>query len=235
MRKLGRFGVALVVVAAVAGCASSKVSNRQSDVGNERIARPDHIWVHDFTVNANDLPAGSGIGAPVAGEVAPTAEDIETGRKLGAEIAKKLTTKIRAMGLPAAIADSETTPNVGDIAIYGYFASIDEGSTTKRLVVGFRSGKADLKTCVEGYLVTQSGLRKLGSGEIDSGGGKTPGLLLPIAVTVATANPVGILVGGAVKASGELSGRNTIEGAADRTATQIASELQTAFKKQGWI
>jgi hypothetical protein len=83
--------------------------------------------------------------------------------------------------------------------------------------------------------VTQSGLRKLGSGEIDSGGGKTPGLLLPIAVTVATANPVGILVGGAVKASGELSGRNTIEGAADRTATQIASELQTAFKKQGWI
>jgi hypothetical protein len=54
-------------------------------------------------------------------------------------------------------------------------------------------------------------------------------------VTVATANPIGLVVGGAIKASGEISGRDTIEGAAERTASQIATELKAGFAKQGWI
>jgi hypothetical protein len=36
-------------------------------------------------------------------------------------------------------------------------------------------------------------------------------MLVPLAVTVATANPIGLLVGGAVKVSGEVSGRDKIE------------------------
>jgi hypothetical protein len=76
----------------------------------------------------------------------------------------------------------------------------------------------------------------LGSAQLESGGGgKSPGVVVPIIVTAATANPIGLIVGGAAKAQGELSGRTTIEGTAKRTADVIAEELRKAFRKQGWI
>jgi fructose-bisphosphate aldolase, class I len=51
----------------------------------------------------------------------------------------------------------------------------------------------------------------------------------------ATANPIGLVVGGAVKATGEVSGSETIEGAAERTAKEAAAQQHTAAEEQGWI
>jgi hypothetical protein len=59
--------------------------------------------------------------------------------------------------------------------------------------------------------------------------------MVPLAVTIATANPIGLIVGGAVKVGGEVTGKNTIKGSAKRTAKKIGDELRTAFEKQGWI
>ena len=139
------------------------------------------------------------------------------------------------MGLPAVLAAGQPAPHVGDIVIIGYFESIDEGSAAKRVAIGFGSGGAELTTQVEGYLMTDQGLRKLGSREIDSGAGKTPGVALPLAVTIATANPIGLIASSALKVSGQVSGRTTIKGSAKRTAKKIADELRVAFEKQGWI
>ena len=61
------------------------------------------------------------------------------------------------------------------------------------------------------------------------------GVAVPIAVIVATKNPVGLIVGGALKVGGEVTGRSKIEGTAKRTAKKIADELRVAFEKQGWI
>jgi Domain of unknown function (DUF4410) len=160
---------------------------------------------------------------------------IKAGRKLGAEVAKDLIAEIQNMGLPAVRAAGQPSPRVGDIVIMGYFVSIQEGSAGERVLIGFGSGAADLKTAVEGYLMTAQGLRWLGSGEIESGGGKTPGVAVPLAIAAATANPIGLIVGGAAKVYGEKSGSATIEGAAKRTAAEIADKLRVAFEKQGWI
>ena len=102
-------------------------------------------------------------------------------------------------------------------------------------MIGFGSGNADVRTVFEGYQVTNSGLRLLGSRELKSGGGKLPGVVVPAAVFAATHNPIGLVVGGAVKLEGQASGRDTVEGDAKRTAEEVAKELKTAFKKQGWI
>ena len=139
------------------------------------------------------------------------------------------------MGLPAVHAAGQPAPRVGDIVIIGYFESIDEGSAAKRVAIGFGSGAAELTTQVEGYLMEAQGLRKLGSREIDSAGGKTPGVAVPLAVTLATANPIGLIVGGAMKVGGEATGSSTIKGSAKRTAKKIADELRVSFEKQGWI
>ncbi len=235
MKSFSRVALCLFALAALVGCASTRVTSRQTYQG-ERLPRPDRILVHDFAATASDIPAWSTAASRYAAPSTPrTAKEIETGRKLGAQVAKELVAEIQGMGLPAVLAAGQA-PDVGDIVIIGYFESVDTGSAAKRLAIGFGSGGAKLTTQVEGYLMTEQGLRKLGSREIKSGGGgKTPGIMVPLAVTIATANPIGLIVGGAVKGGGEVTGRNTIKGSAKRTAKKIGDELRAAFEKQGWI
>ncbi len=235
MKSFSRVALCLFALVALAGCASTKVTGSRNYQG-ERLARPDRIIVHDFAATPADIPSWSAaVGRHAAPSTPQTAEAIETGRKLGAQVAKELVAEIRDMGLPAVLAAGQPAAHVGDIVILGYFESIDKGSTAKRIAIGFGSGGAELRTQVEGYLMTDQGLRELGSREIDSGGGKTPGVMVPLAVTVATANPIGLIVGGAVKVSGEVTGRDTIKGSAKRTAKKIGDELRVAFEKQGWL
>ncbi len=235
MKSFSRVAFCLFALVALAGCASTKVTESRTYQG-ERLARPDRIIVHDFAATPADIPAWAAAASqPAAPSTPQTAEEIETGRDLGAQVAKRLVEEIRDMGLPAARAEGQREPDVGDIVIIGYFGSIDEGSAVKRIAIGFGSGGAKLTTEVEGYLMTDQGLRELGSREIDSGGNKTPGVVVPLAVTIATANPIGLIVGGAIKVGGEVTGSSKIEGSAKRTAKKIADELREGFERQGWL
>jgi len=119
--------------------------------------------------------------------------------------------------------------------IRGYFVAVDKGSAGERVLVGFGSGAAELRTVVEGYLMTAQGLRRVGSGQLQAGGSKTPGMLVGVAALAATGNPIGLIVGGASKLRGERKGSETIEGAAQRTAKEIADQLRVKFREQGWI
>ena len=223
----------------LAGCASSQVTEIVPYTG-EKLARPDRIIVYDFVATPAGVSAESASAGQQAKPSTPlTAEQIETGRKLGAEIAKNLVAQIRDMGLPAVQAAGQPAPRVNDIVIKGYLLSVEEGSAGQRLLVGFRSGEAELKTMVESYqMTTAQGLRLLASGQLDSGGSKTPGVLVPLAMLAATANPIsliGMAVAGTMKMYGENTGSNTIEGASKQTADAIATQLRGSFEKQGWI
>ena len=230
-----RGAACLLALVVVAGCSSTKVTSLQPYEG-ERLARPDRIIVHNFAATPADVPASSAVAGQYAQPSTPhTAAEVDLGRQLGAEVAKDLVAEIRGMGLPAVQSAGQPAPRSGDIVLMGYFESVDSGSTAKRIVLGFGSGAADLKTAVEAYQMTNGGLRRLGSGAVDAGGGKSPGVAVPLAVAAATANPIGLIVSGAAKAEGELSGRTTIEGSAKRTAKEIGDQLQVAFRKQGWI
>ncbi len=230
MRQITRTLPWLLALIVLAGCASTKVTEGHSDTGDEKLARPDRIIVYDFVATPGDVPTESAIAGQHTQHSTPqTTEQIETGRKLGAQIAKELVAKIQGMGLPAVRANGQPAPRVNDIIIKGYLLSVEEGSAGKRVLIGFGSGNAELKTMVEGFQMTAQGLRQLGSGELDAGGSKMPGVLVPLAVVAATANPIGLIVGGVVKLHGEESGSDTIEGAAKRSAAAIAEHLRLAF------
>src|SRR4051794_3258123 len=234
MRPLTRAALALFALAALAGCASTKVTSRQAYNGAQ-LARPDRILVENFGATASDVPPNPELGAEAAGAEPQTPQDVEVGRKLGAEVARQLTLDLQDMGLPAVQAVGAAPPRPGDIVIKGNFYGIEEGSTGKRVLLGFGSGAAELRTAVEAYQMTPDGLRHLAGGTTDSGGGKTPGMVMPLAVLAATANPIGLIVVGATKVYGEKSGRSTIEGAAKRTADEIAAQIKVGAEKQGWI
>jgi Domain of unknown function (DUF4410) len=234
MKPLSRATSWSLALLLMAGCASTEVTERERYEGAQ-LARPDRIIVHDFTANPAEVPSGSAFAAEMADVGEPTPEQIEVGRKLGAQVASELVTELRDMGLPAVRAAGQPPPRPDDIVLRGYFVSVDEGRAGRRVLVGFGSGAAELKTAVEGYQMTAQGLRPLGRGEVRSEGGKLPGMVLPAAVLAATASPIGLIVGGTAKATGEVTGSETIEGAAERTAKEIAAQLRTAAEEQGWI
>src|SRR5262249_37942816 len=190
----------------------------------------------DFTADASDLPPGfrlpADLGQP---SVPPTPQQQEAGRQLGALVAKELVGELRGMGLPAVPAAGQPGPRLNDIVLIGYFHSVDTGNRAERMVLGFGAGAADLKTVVEPYRMTPAGLVRLGYGDVDSAGGKGPGAAMPLAVAVASGNPIGLIVSSAAKVEGEASGRTTIEGAAKRTAQEIGAQLKVGAQRQGWI
>lgn len=236
MKPLKYAAPCLFVLVVAAGCASTKITEHESKVGTEKIARPDHIYVYPFAATPADIPSWSAAAGRYSQPTKPqAAEEIETGRRVGALVAKELVAKIRGMGLSASEGGKQTAPRINDLLIIGYFEAIEEGSAGKRVALGFGAGAAGLKTSVEGYQMTNEGLRLLGSGKVQSGGGKTPGVLVPLAVFAATANPIGLVVGGTAKVVGEVRGGAKIEGAAKRTAGAIADRLRVRFKEQGWI
>jgi len=234
MKTVKALPLVLLTLVLVSGCASSKMT-QSTQPTSKRFPRPAHIVVYDFAATPADISGDPDLRVPYAGnQGAQTADEAAIGRKLGAQVAEQLVEEIRAMGLPGVRA-AEQRPQPGDMVLKGYFKSMDEGSAAKRVMLGFGSGSAELNTVVKGYEATADGLREYGSAEFDSGGGKTPGMIVPLAVVVATANPVGLVVGGAVKATQELTGSDKIQGAAKRTAESIAEELRVRFERQGWI
>jgi hypothetical protein len=222
----------------LAGCASTQVTH-QTPLVQTALPPPNTVWVYNFVTNPADMPANASISGQVgAPSTPPTPAEINEGRQLGALIAQDLVVDINAMGLRAVQAGPGTSPRVGDGVIRGYIVSTEGGglgSAAQRFVIGFGAGTAEMDTVVEGYAVTPQGWRKLGSGTLTASGNKMPGMVVPSAVTIATGNPVGLIVVGGAKLLGEASGRTGLEGRAKATADQIAEQLKIRFQDRGWI
>ena len=66
----------LLVVAMLAGCASTKVTE-QTPMTAPGLARPNQIWVYDFVAAPSDMPADSSLAGQVgAPSTPPTPEEI---------------------------------------------------------------------------------------------------------------------------------------------------------------
>jgi hypothetical protein len=224
--------VAGCVIGLLAGCASTDVTSRNRLV-YDRLPRPNHIFIYNFADTSGDIPSDSMFAGQSS---APsTAEESTLGQELGSAIAAQLTSDIHEMGLPAVQISAPTGMQVNDILIRGYLVSIEEGSTAKRMTLGFGSGGSELTTVVEGYQMTANGLRKLGTASTGAKSGKGPGASLGAAGWLITGSPVGLIVGGGVKVYGEVSGSARIEGRAKATAKEIADVLKQRFQGEGWI
>lgn len=233
-RKLIPVAASLVALLFAAGCATTKVTDREQLVTGP-IPKPAHIWVYDFVATPDDVPADSALAGEDLDTTPPTAKDIEEGKKLGNQMATELVAQINQMGMPAAVASAGTKPQLNDLVIRGYLLSVNEGSAIKRVTIGFGAGKSSLSTMVEGYQMTDHGLRKLGYGEVNAGGNKSPGMVLGVATFLATKNPAGLIINAGVQAYGEASGSDEVTGRAKATVKEIADVLKRRFTSQGWI
>lgn len=139
------------------------------------------------------------------------------------------------MGMPGAVASAASRPQLNDLVIEGTLLSVQQGSADERVIVGFGAGGSELKVAVEGFQMTPTGLRKLGSGDLNATGNKTPGSAVGLASLLATHNPAGFIVSTGMKVYGEKSGSDTVQGRAQQIAKQIGDQLKQRFQQQGWI
>jgi len=229
------FMILLASFALLGGCASTDIEKRDSRAVGERLPRPERIIVYDINATPDDVPPTSALtGRYVAAKKPPSPEEVKLGRELGRLVADRLVESLRKMGMTAHRARQGPPPRVGNLVLTGQFITIDEGDKTQRVTIGFGKGSSELKTHIEGYLVTHDGLRLLGSRQVGAEGGKKPGMLAPTVGSIAMRNPVGLVVGSAVNINKEASSE-TLEGAAERTADEIAKELEKIFRSKGWI
>ncbi len=231
---IGVLLISLVCLGNLAGCASSDVSSRRTYEGE--IAKPARVVVYDFSATPQDVPADSVLAGQFAQREAPQSEEeIALGRDLGARVAKRLVENLNALGIVAERAADGAVPQLGDGVIRGAFVSIDQGSRVKRMLIGFGAGAAELRTVVEGYQLRQTGLYPLGSAEIAAGGGKMPGVLVPVGVGAAAGRAAtsAVIAGGANLV--QEIGPETIESASLRTAEEIAKIVEEAYRKRGWL
>ncbi len=237
MRKFCTAIAIILGLAALVGCASSEITQRQSNAAQEQIPRPGRIIVYDISATPSDVPATAAITGSYSQRQSPqTAQEIQVGRQLGALVAANLVRKILAMGMPAERAGRGPPPQLGDALITGQFISIDEGDKAKRVLIGFGKGSAEIRTHIEGYVVTSSGHRLLGSRDVATAGGKLPGLIVSGAMSIATSSPVGVIINSIVTVKGEKKkGAETLEGAAKLTADGMAKELKVIFRGHGWL
>lgn len=229
-----RFWPTLALLCLLAGCASTDITSRQRYEG-AALPRPNRIIVEQFGVTPGEVAPGSMLARQAAGTTPQTPEDVQVGRQLGAVVATQLVADLQAAGLPAVEAAGQPPAQPGDVVVTGDFFSVDEGSAGRRVLLGFGSGAADLRTAVEVYRMTPQGLQPMASGTLDSEGNKMPGLAAPLALYAVTSSPVGLIVVGTSKLYGAATGSNTIEAAGKRTADAIAAEIEGGARKQGWI
>jgi hypothetical protein len=225
----------LIGLALTAGCASTKETDQQSFVSGQ-IPRPGQVWVYNFAATPADVPPQSALAGQSSQPAAPpTAQQIAGAQKLGSAIATELVQEIVGMGMPGAVASAATRPQLNDLVIEGTLLSVQQGSADERVIVGFGAGGSELKVAVEGFQMTPGGLRKLGSGDLDATGNKTPGSAVGLASLLATHNPAGFIVSTGMKVYGEKSGSDTVQGRAQQIAKQIGDQLKQRFQQQGWI
>lgn len=236
MARLGVVMGAAGILLLAAGCASSGVAQRRGTGAAESLIRPAYVIVYDFAATPGDVPPDSAIARYYQQRpVAQTPQDVELGRRLGRLVAENLVGDLNEAGIKALPVASAPVPSIGDAVIRGEFIAVNEGNRLTRVLIGFGAGAAELKTLVEAYQVTATGLRPLGSAQIEAAGGKLPGMLVPVGVGAAAGN---VALSAAVSGAGNLvkeAGPESIEGAARRTAKEIAALIVDAYRKRGWL
>ena len=221
----------------VVGCAGADVSNQQRNVAADAIIlKPARAIVYDFASTPAGIPPDSAIAGLYRERTTPqTPDEIELGRRLGALVSARLVEELNKNGIAAIAAATGPVPHPGDAVIRGEFVTIDKGNRAKRMLIGFGAGSAKLETLVEGYVVTTGGLVPLGSAQIETSGGKKPGMLVPMGAGAAAGNVArSVAISGASNILQE-GGSESLEGAAKRTAKEIAKVIVKAYKERGWL
>jgi hypothetical protein len=148
-------------------------------------------------------------------------------------LASRLVDDIRGRGFSAERAAQVPPPQPNNLVIQGQFVQIDEGSATRRFVIGLGLGATELRTQVQVFQVTADGWRPVKQFETVAAGSRFPGAAFFVAGGAATGTvATSAMITSGVGVVREI--RASIDADAQRTSEQITSQLSELSTAQRW-
>jgi hypothetical protein len=192
------------------------------------------VIVFDFETGAADVRVVSSPGRTAARAVGLSVEAPDVLAQAVADVlSTQLVDQLKSAGLTAERAAGAAPPEVNDLVVQGQFVRINEGSVTKRFVIGFGAGATELRTQVEVFQVTASGWEPVRQFDTVAQGARFPGA----GFFVAGGAAAGTVVTSAIVTSGVGVVREvfaSIEADARRTAEQIIKKISELSNEQHW-
>ena len=215
-------------VACLLGCATTYVQPILEYEGTEQLQPPVLALINDFTTSpANDSPDETAYA-----EIEDMEEMAEEANR---ELCTTLIEEMKKFGLPAQKASDAITAGESTLSIEGEFLCLEEGSSLKRMLIGFGAGAAQVNTIVRIYLhsgnhkellqefmATVETSDKTGIGPAMLGMGPVPG-----------GGIISATVSSAVSAGSEQWGSD-IEALSDALAKEIVKSFVDFAIRQGW-
>jgi hypothetical protein len=135
-----------LLLAFLAGCASSDIQMLLEYEGTKQLERPDLVLIHDF------IPPGEEDDPADQNSNPETLKETETCKEANEVIFDTLAIEMRKLGFPAQRAIDPIHDSGNFLSIEGEFLCLDEGNSFTRLLIGFGAGSAQVNTIVRIYL-----------------------------------------------------------------------------------
>ena len=224
-----------LALAAITACARTRVEHVRASAAG--LPKPDLVMVHPFAVSPAEVVLDSGIRARLGEFVkgTPEAEEqLKVAQEVARIVAEHLVTETQKLGMPAVSAAVASPVPGPTLSIEGQFVSIDEGSTTRRMIVGFGAGASEVRTLVQVYQVTHGERHLVEDFYTTVKSSRKPGMgpLVGAGAMAGRAATSAVVSGGVGLATQRLQ---TVEADAKHTATEITKVLAQFFAAQGWI
>jgi hypothetical protein len=228
MEDLVLFGLILVILG---GCATAKVDQTKKTTGP--LPRPDMVIVNDFAVTSAEIKLDQGVMAKVMRDSdsrSISEEENKVGHLVASKLSESLVEELRKVGIKATRAGSQVKPSKTTLMLTGQFITIDKGSQTKRVWIGFGMGGSELRTRIQ---ATQ-GIRLIAEAETVTKSSVKPGMLTSLGIGAAASTVVPIVIGGVLTGVSETF-LGIVEKDAARTAKEVAKKVEKAYQDRGWL
>ena len=231
--------VSAVALLAMTACAPTNVAVVSQYTGY--LPQPTRILVYNFAVSPDEVTLDQGISAEVqslAGNPQPpwTEKELQVGHAVSNALAGKLVAQLRSLGYPADRASGIPGFGLRDVlVIEGQITSVNQGNRAERVVIGLGLGHSDVKTFTQVYDIQPSGRVLVEQFSTDARSGYKPGMAETEGVSAAAGHwAVGLAVGAGLNIASETFSDN-VNADADRTAKEIAQQLNNYFQSKGWV
>jgi hypothetical protein len=217
----------VLVITLVAGCAKVNTTGVRRYQG-PRLNASRAIVVYDFE------PTGQSIGLDsidADGGDGLSNEDIEHRREVGRVLADVLAKELEERGILSSRKAGPIGVPPGSMSIGGQVITVDEGSSAKRILIGFGSGKNRLSSAAQLYGIPKEDRTVLWEYQNTAASGPKPGILttLPIGVAVQGLSLLVLVINGGMATMGELSSSSTAN--AKRMAKELASSVEETLDR----
>jgi Domain of unknown function (DUF4410) len=203
------------------------VTPLESYSGSDPLPKPNKILVYDFAINPADIQVDkSQEYRPrhlVTGDESPQA----IAKKVSAELANELVTKLEKTGIPVEHVTADTIAPDNALTVQGKFVSLQQGNKIEREGIGMGAGSADVQTTVDVHLKSTSNAVLVSQFQTDTKPAENMGAGVPAAAGV---NPAA-----AAAKSKATDRKKTIDAYTSKTADVMAQEISKQMAKLGWI